>query len=308
VQEIVTQMRQVLDEFDERVLIGEIYLPVERLVAYYGTQLDGAQLPFNFQLLTSAWSARGIAGLIDRYEQALPAGSWPNWVLGNHDNRRIASRVGLSQARVAAMLLLTLRGTPTMYYGDELGMVNSVIPLDRVRDPFEKNVPGMGMGRDPCRTPMQWDDSPHAGFSTTEPWLPISDDYSEVNVAAETADAGSVLTLYRRLLDLRRAHAALSVGDYEAVAMTGDLVAYIRRAPGRAIVAQQSDGQDAAGKAFLVALNLGGEPYELSLASLGLRGRVTLSTHLDRADDADTESVALRADEGVIVQLARAAA
>ena len=181
-----------------------------------------------------------------------------------------------------------------MYYGDELGMVNGDIPLDRVQDPFEKNVPGIGMGRDPCRTPMQWDESPHAGFSTTEPWLPISDDYSEVNVAAETGDAGSVLTLYRRLLELRRAHAALSVGDYEAVAMTGDLVAYIRRTP-------------VVGEAFLVALNLGGEPYELSLASLGLRGRVTLSTHLDRADDADTQSVALRAAEGVIVQLAPAA-
>jgi alpha-glucosidase len=308
VQGIVTQMRQVLDEFDERVLIGEIYLPVERLVAYYGTDLDGAQLPFNFQLVTSPWNAGGIAGFIDRYEQALPAGSWPNWVLGNHDNPRIASRVGLPQARVAAMLLLTLRGTPTMYYGDELGMVNGVIPSDRVRDPFEKNVPGMGMGRDPCRTPMQWNESPHAGFSTAEPWLPISDDYSEVNVAAETADAESVLTLYRQLLELRRAHAALSVGDYEAVAMTGDLVAYIRRAPGPGTAAQNSDGKQVVGEAFLVALNLGGEPYELSLTSLGLRGRVILSTHLDRADDADTQSVALRADEGVIVQLAPAAA
>jgi alpha-glucosidase len=294
VQDIVTQMRQVVDEFDARVLIGEIYLPVERLVTYYGANLEGVHLPFNFQLLASAWDARGIAGLIDQYEHALPAGGWPNWVLGNHDNRRIASRVGLSQARVAAMLLLTLRGTPTMYYGDEIGMVNGVIPRDRVRDPFEKNVPGIGVGRDPCRTPMQWDDSTHAGFSTVEPWLPISDDYSEVNVAAETADAGSVLTLYRRLLEFRRAHAALAVGDYEPVAMTGDLVAYVRREQGR--------GAD--GERFLIALNLGTDPYELSLSSLGSRGRVRLSTHLDRTDDADTESVALRANEGVIVQLA----
>jgi alpha-glucosidase len=308
VQGIVTQMRQVLDEFDERVLIGEIYLPVERLVSYYGVNNDGAHLPFNFQLLASAWDARGIAGLIDQYERALPAGGWPNWVLGNHDNSRIASRVGLPQARVAAMLLLTLRGTPTMYYGDELGMVNGVIPPDRVRDPFEKNVPGMGLGRDPCRTPMQWDESRHAGFSTAEPWLPISDDYSEVNVATETADAGSLLTLYRRLLELRRAHAALAVGDYEPVAMTGDLVAYIRRTPGPGRDARRSVGQPVVGEAFLVALNLGAGPYELSLASLGLRGRVTMSTHLDRTDDANTQSVALRANEGVIVQLSAIAA
>ena len=195
-----------------------------------------------------------------------------------------------------------------MYYGDELGMVNAVIPADRVRDPLEKRIPEMGLGRDPCRTPMQWDESPHAGFSTAEPWLPISDDYSEVNVAAETADAGSLLTLYRRLLELRRVHAALTVGDYEPVAMTGDLVAYIRRTPGQGRDARRSDGQPVIGEAFLVALNLGAGPYELSLASLGLRGRVTMSTHLDRTDDANTQSVALRANEGVIVQLAPVAA
>jgi alpha-glucosidase len=124
VQAIVSGLRRVLDEFDNRVLIGEIYLPLDRLMAYYGANLDGVQLPFNFQLLQSAWEARAIAALIDRYEDALPQGGWPNWVLGNHDNPRIASRVGAPQARVAAMLLLTLRGTPTMYYGDELGMAN----------------------------------------------------------------------------------------------------------------------------------------------------------------------------------------
>jgi alpha-glucosidase len=152
VQEVVSQMRSVVDEFSDRVLIGEIYLPVERLVAYYGARLDGAHLPFNFHLLQTAWNARSIASLIDQYEGALPTGGWPNWVLGNHDNPRIATRVGTLQARVAAMLLLTLRGTPTLYYGDEIGMTNTALPPDKVRDPFEKNVPGLGMGRDPSRT------------------------------------------------------------------------------------------------------------------------------------------------------------
>src|SRR6201996_4924642 len=171
VQAVVAGLRSVTDEFEDRVLIGEIYLPVERLVAYYGVNLKGVQLPFNFQLLQAPWNARGIARLIDEYESKLPPGGWPNWVLGNHDNPRIASRVGVDQTRVAAMLLLTLRGTPTMYYGDELGMSNVAIPPDRIQDPFEKNVPGLGLGRDPCRTPMQWDDSPNAGFSSVEPWL-----------------------------------------------------------------------------------------------------------------------------------------
>jgi alpha-glucosidase len=288
VQEVVAGLRRVLDEFNDRVLIGEIYLPVERLVAYYGTTLNGAQLPFNFQLLQSPWDARGIATLIDRYERALPPGGWPNWVLGNHDRPRIASRVGLPQARVAAMLLLTLRGTPTMYYGDEIGLLNVAIPADRVQDPFEKNVPGMGLGRDPCRTPMQWDATEYAGFSESEPWLPVSDDHVVVNVQAEDADGTSILTLYRRLLQLRKSRPALSVGSYESVATTGDLLAYIRRAEG---------------EAFLIALNLGEGPYQLALESLGLQGRRMLSTYLDGHEEETTPDLTLRANEGVIVEL-----
>jgi alpha-glucosidase len=175
-QEIVAGLRAVAEEFGDRVLIGEIYLPLERLMAYYGKELRGVQLPFNFQLLQTHWNARDIAAAIDRYEAALPRGGWPNWVLGNHDRPRIASRVGAAQARVAGLMLFTLRGTPTLYYGDEIGMHDVVIPADRIQDPLEKNVPGAGLGRDPCRTPMQWDASRYAGFSEHAPWLPIAAD------------------------------------------------------------------------------------------------------------------------------------
>ena len=174
VHEVIAEMRRVIDEFDDRVLIGEIYLPLQRLVAYYGNNLAGAQMPFNFALLSTLWSARSIERIIADYERALPPGAWPNWVLGNHDRPRIASRVGREQARVAAMLLLTLRGTPTLYYGDEIGMHQVAIAPDQVRDPFEKNVPGIGVGRDGCRTPMQWDATPHAGFSASGTWLPLA--------------------------------------------------------------------------------------------------------------------------------------
>jgi alpha-glucosidase len=111
-------MRRVVDEFAKRVLLGEIYLPIERIMAYYGRDLDGTHFPFNFSLLETKREARVIARLISEYEAALPRGGWPNWVLGNHDRPRIATRVGPDQARIAAMLLLTLRGTPTIYYGD----------------------------------------------------------------------------------------------------------------------------------------------------------------------------------------------
>jgi alpha-glucosidase len=165
VQEIVGMMRGVIEEYDDRMLVGEIYLPMERLMAYYGASGKGAHLPFNFQLIRLPWQAREIRTAVERYEALLPSYAWPNWVLGNHDKPRIRTRVGAAQARVAAMLLLTLRGTPTLYYGDEIGMHDVPIPPYLVQDPFEKNLPGLGLGRDPVRTPMQWDAEKHAGFS-----------------------------------------------------------------------------------------------------------------------------------------------
>jgi alpha-glucosidase len=209
--------------------------------------------------------------------------------LGNHDNPRITSRVGLPQARVAAMLLLTLRGTPTMYYGDELGMSNVAIPADRVQDPLEKNVPGKGLGRDPCRTPMQWDQSEHAGFSAAPPWLPLSDTYRAINVATESGDSSSSLTLYQRLLVLRRSSTALRIGEYMPLSVSDQLLAYIRHAGAERI---------------LVALNLGNSTCRLQLESLGLEGRVLLSTHLDRGDELVATALALRANEGLIVAIA----
>jgi alpha-glucosidase len=136
VHDIITKMRALFDEFEDRVIIGEIYLPIERLVAYYGVDLKGAHLPFNFQLISAQWDAQHLIKLITEYENALPEGGWPNWVLGNHDQHRIATRVGPAQARVATMMLLTLRGTPTLYYGDELGMRDVPIPPEAVQDPF----------------------------------------------------------------------------------------------------------------------------------------------------------------------------
>ncbi|KIZ48184.1 MULTISPECIES: alpha-amylase family glycosyl hydrolase [Rhodopseudomonas] len=284
--EVVAEMRQVIEEFDQRLLIGEIYLPIERLVAYYGHELSGAHLPFNFALLSAPWHARSLAELIDRYEQALPKGAWPNWVLGNHDRPRVASRVGPEQARVAAMLLLTLRGTPTLYYGDEIGMQQVDIAPDRVQDPFEKNVPGIGVGRDGCRTPMQWDESAQAGFSTAAPWLPLADDAAHNNVANLAADAQSILSLYRALLALRKRLPQLSRGDYQPLAATGDLLLYRRQCDGETV---------------LVALNLGAAPIALVSDQIGLDGEILLSTAMDRAGERVGTSLDLRGNEGVIV-------
>jgi alpha-glucosidase len=286
VHDVIAEMRRVIDEFDSRVLIGEIYLPLERLVAYYGKDLAGAHLPFNFALLSAPWNARGIEKIIFEYESVLPQGAWPNWVLGNHDRPRVASRVGRAQARVAAMLLLTLRGTPTLYYGDEIGMRQVAIAPEQVRDPFEKNVPGIGVGRDGCRTPMQWDATPCAGFSTSKPWLPLADDFRHENVANLDADAASILSLYKALIGLRKKLPQLVSGDYVPVAAEGDLLLY-RRGSG--------------GTTMVIALNLGAEPVSIASDAAGLNGEILLSTFLDRQGEKIRGALDLRGDEGVII-------
>jgi alpha-glucosidase len=216
----------------------------------------------------------------------LPAGAWPNWVLGNHDCPRVASRVGKEQARVAAMLLLTLRGTPTLYYGDEIGMHQVAIAPDQVRDPFEKNVPGIGVGRDGCRTPMQWDATLGAGFSTAKPWLPLADDYRHENVANLDADISSLLSLYKALIALRRKLPQLVTGAYQPVAAQGDILLYRREGEGGAVV---------------IALNLGPEPISLTSGSIGLGRAILLSTFLDREGEEIRGALDLRGNEGVIV-------
>jgi alpha-glucosidase len=292
VHEVIEGLRGVIDEFDQRVLIGEIYLPFEKLVTYYGRDLRGCHLPFNFSLLLTDWHARTIARLVDEYEGLLPTGGWPNWVLGNHDRPRIASRVGREQARIAAMMLLTLRGTPTIYYGDEIGMVQVPIPPERVHDPVEKNIPGLGLGRDGERTPMQWDASRHAGFSGAEPWLPLADDYRSQNVANARNDATSIYALHRRLIAARRAHPALTHGGYRPIVADGDLILYAR---------EHRDER------VLVALNLGAEPTAVRFPA-PLHGRVLVSAFADRDGEPVDDGVELRSHEGLVIRLAPGAA
>lgn len=287
VHEIVAEMRRVVDGYPDRVLIGEIYLPVERLVAYYGRDLSGAHLPFNFQLLQASWRADELHRIVADYEKALPPGAWPNWVLGNHDRPRIASRVGPAQARVAAMLLLTLRGTPTLYYGDELGLEQVAIPPDAVQDPWEKNEPGLGLGRDPCRTPMPWDSSPNAGFSTGAPWLPLNPDWKTRNVMAETSDPGSMLTLHRRLIALRDSSEALTHGDYVPVSAENGVLVFERRAGSERLA---------------VALNLTHEPQTVRPPA-GAAWEVLISTLPSTPPGPAPDLLALGPDEGVILRL-----
>jgi alpha-glucosidase len=299
VHDAIAGMRRVIDAYSDRALIGEAYLPIDRLMAYYGAGgLGGVHLPFNFHLIGATWNARALAALIAEYEAALPAGAWPNWVLGNHDRSRLASRLGAEAAPLAAMLLLTLRGTPTLYYGDEIGMTDVPIPPERAQDPWGKNVPGFGLGRDPARTPMPWDGGPQGGFTTGDtPWLPLGAGAATRNVATEACDPASLLSLYRRLLALRRAEPALSLGDI-ALVETGEeedegVLAYARRF----LAAPPSS--------FLVALNLAAEPRRLALPERRGGATLVVTTRGDRDGTAvsDDGRVELRPGEGVILRL-----
>jgi len=287
VHQIVQELRTVVDRYDERVLIGELYLPMERVVQYYGEQLDEVHLPFNFQLVTtSTWEASTIRQIVDTYEAALPSGAWPNWVLGNHDQPRITSRVGREQARTAQMLLLTLRGTPTCYYGDELGMLNVPIPRELIHDPPGKEHPGYS--RDPERTPMQWDGSAHAGFCAPEviPWLPVADDYQIYNVADEQHDPHSMLMFTRRLLELRRAIPALTLGSYQSIEQENvNCFVYLR----------QHDDQR-----YLVILNFSAQDQVVTVPGHN-QGYIVLSTSMDREGFIDLLTVHLRSNEGILI-------
>ena len=288
VHDIVQMMRQVTDSYEERLLIGEIYLPVHRLVTYYGQDNNGAHLPFNFQLLTLPWNARKIALTIDEYEGALPPEGWPNWVLGNHDQPRLASRIGRDQARVAAMLLLTLRGTPTIYYGEEIGMTDVAIPADEVQDPQGLNMPDLNLSRDPSRTPMQWDDSENAGFSNGKPWLRVAANYKRVNVQAQQNDALSFLNLYKRLIKLRQQEPALHMGDYKPVFASKQLISWLREA----------DGQQ-----FLIVLNLTHRTCLFNPPHLNFKGTIVLATENEQEGNEVSNTISMGGDEGLIIRL-----
>lgn len=288
VHDIVLQMRKLLDSYNERMMIGEVYLPVDRLMAYYGVNNSGAHLPFNFLLLLTPWDSLSVAAIIDRYMAALPQGAWPNWVLGNHDQVRIRSRIGLQQARVAGMLLLTLPGTPTMYYGDELGMPDVPIPPDEVQDPQGLNMPDKNVSRDPARTPMQWDNSDNAGFSTTRPWLRIDKMYAADNTKVQAEDPDSMLNFYRRLIDLRKNEPSLKTGRYERIYTDRQGLAYLRN----------EEGADT----FLIVLNLSHKPCYYKPAKK-LSGTVAVATTKMLENTPIGDTIYLSGDEGIVVRL-----
>ncbi|HEX2884547.1 MAG TPA: alpha-amylase family glycosyl hydrolase [Candidatus Limnocylindria bacterium] len=284
--------RSLLESYPgDRVSIGELHHPdYDTWAKYYGERQDEIHVPFNFHLTYSPWTPEAVRAAIEGVQGALPPGAWASWVLGNHDQPRFASprRAGRDQAKVGMLLLLTLRGTPTIYYGEEIGMVDVPVSTEASRDPLERREPGRG--RDPERSPMQWDASSNAGFcpAHVEPWLPVAPEADRVNVAAQAEDPDSILTLTRRLLRLRKEHPVLHVGDFEPFGPTPEGTYAFRRI-----------GLSGRGGRITVVLNLTGETRTVPGCGAG---RVLIGTHRDREGDAITDEVELRPNEAVVVE------
>lgn len=281
------EMRSVIEEFDgERFLVGEVWGDLKLWARNYGENGEGLHLPYNFRLINTDWNASAVKKSVEDIEDVVPEFGWPNYVLANHDVLRLASRIGQEQARVAAFLLLTLRGTPTIYYGDELGLPNGDIPLGKERDPAANPNSFVTINRDVARTPMQWSANQHAGFTRGKgPWLPVTLDYKTRNVAVMSEEPNSILNLYRRLLRVRKQSEALQIGSYSPQEAPEGVYAYVR---------------EHERERMLVALNFTGEEKTVKLP---IEGKVIVNTNLDSDSDHVKGQMKLRPNEAVIVEL-----
>ena len=269
-------IRRVLEEFDgERVAVGEVYLLDQRALAPYITTGDELHLAHNFVFLNLPWSSERFRAVVDEFEELTRDGGWPAWCLNNHDHSRTATRYGWARAPVATMLVLTLRGTPFLFQGEELGLTDVPVPPDAIVDVDD---------RDPERAPIPWEPPSRAGagagFTTGAPWLPVHPDAERLAASVQAQDAGSHLAFCRRLLALRSATPALHSGTYRSLDAAPDVFAFVR--------------EHEAGGA-LVALNFA--PFERPLPAAARGGRILLSTHASAGGDT------LAGDEGRIVEL-----
>ena len=276
---ILRGLRQLVDAYPgDRVLIGEVYLLSTRQVASYFGRGDELHLAFDFTPLYAPWEADAWRQRLEEVVAELdPLAAWPTWTLSNHDNSRHRTRYGGSEARAraAAVLLLTLRGTPFLYAGEELGLEDAVVPADRVVDPG---------GRDPCRAPIPWDGGPTHGWSVEDPWLPWPPEPDVRNAETQRADAGSILHLYRRLVAARRASPALRLGKWRPLASPPGVLAYER--------AEDGDRR-------VVAVNFGAST---SATDLELEDRWRCRVASDGWGEGDVFTGALRPDQAVLLE------
>jgi len=302
IHEIFKEMRKVTDAYPGRMMVGETPYEygADMALSYLGDGEDELHLAFYFKFLLTRWSARAYRERIEALYKALPPKGWPCWALNNHDMPRSMGRLSLPheslktkrlRARAAILILLTLRGTPFLYYGEEIGMRNGSIPRKAIQDPLGKRYWPVYKGRDMSRTPMQWDRSPFAGFSEVEPWLPLNPDSGEVNVAAQEKDPVSMLSYHRELIWLRKRSPALQCGSFQ----------WTEGLPASCLGYQRSMGEER----VLVLVNFSKKPVRFACPwDREAEWRPVLSSRPDPStlQSLDSGSVHLRGLEGLILK------
>jgi alpha-glucosidase len=288
VHDVIRRWRALSDAYEPpRPLIGETPVKVDALAAYYGDGSDELHLAFNFPFITSAFRADALRRVVEDTETLFPPGAWPAWTGSNHDMARMATRWAQgdpAKIRTALLMVLCLRGTPVLYQGDEIGLGDAPVAHEDMRDPLGVRYFPAYAGRDAMRTPMPWRRGPGGGFTEpgTRPWLPLSDTEA-CNVEDQRSDPGSVLTLARDLIALRRLTPDLQTGDYRALPAPEGVWAWRR------------------GEHVVVALNLADHRSSLGGHGAGLAGHIRIAT--DRRRDGESVPGVLRLGpwEGVIV-------
>lgn len=280
------ELSDVIEEYDDRIILFEDYpdpwIDLKSQYSHFYAVNPHVAAPFNFQGFGTPYSSKHFRDFISKFQTYIGSEERPFYCFGNHDNPRLVSRMGRPQAKLIGMLQLTLPGTPVIYYGDEIGMENVPISPEFVHDPFEKQTPGLGLGRDPERTPMQWSQQQNAGFTRGNPWLPVANNYAQINVETEFGDSGSFLRMYHALLKLRRL-SVLRFGTYEEWMGSNDqLFGFFR--------------QDSKGAMF-VLLNMSDEPVAYNGDVFGL---ILYSTHAIQTQTIDGP-ITLQAHQGVII-------
>jgi len=286
VHDVIRRWRTLADSYDPpRALIGETPVTVGELATYYGDGSDELHLAFNFPFITAPFEAAVMRQIVEDTESHLPPGAWPAWTGSNHDMSRFASRWAGGdprKARVALLMLLSLRGTPVLYQGDEIGLEDHPVAHQDMQDPLGVRYWPAYAGRDAMRTPMPWRDAPGGGFTApdTRPWLPLGPT-GECNVEQQRSDPGSMLTLARDLIALRNRSPELHAGRYETMAASAGVWAWRR------------------GDGVIVVLNLSDDDATLG----GTSGRISVATDRSRDGEPFDDDLSVRAWEGVIAEI-----
>ena len=282
---MLKKLNAIVNEFDDKFMICEIYTFLHEIINLYRIVDHQSFAPFNFSFISLPWNATVQKEFIDEFDELVGHNYFPTYVLGNHDQPRVATKLGEGSARTAALLQLTLRGIPFIYYGEELGMKNVEIPEEEAKDPMAVNMKGFNLGRDPERTPMQWDGSRFGGFSNTEPWLPLEKEFQERNVASEVKDKKSFLNLYKSVINLRKTRKSLAGGRLIPLDFKNpNVLGFLR--------------QEADEETFILA-NFSEEEQEVELPEG--KWKTILSTKMDVENRKENSLLRLRPAEGIIL-------